>query len=185
MTDPITILISHRVAAGRTTDHVAHHDKLAELGKGFEGYDGAVLFPPEEPNSHQYSVVVRFESLELLQAFWTSDEFIAWKKRLDELVDSPAAVRYASGLEQWVPAARSHQAGAPPTYKIAVVVFFSILPLILVVPPLAAPVLSGVHWLIARILTTASIVLAMSYGAMPLMTRLLGPWLQRRDSLRD
>ena len=183
MTDPITIRLSHRVAAGRNADYVAHHDKLRELGKGFVGYGGTALFPPDDPNSRQYSVLVQFESLDRLQAFWTSDEFIAWKERLDELVDPTAAVQYASGLEQWVPAARNQQASAPPTYKMAVVVFFSILPLILVVPPLTATLLSGVHWLIAKILTTALIVLAMSY-AMPLMTRLFGPWLKRGDSVR-
>ena len=184
MTDPIAILISHRVAAGRKADYVAHHDKLAELGKGVDGYGGVALFPPEDPNSREYTVLVHFGSLELLHAFWRSDEFIAWKKRLDQLVDAPAAVQYASGLERWVAAARHLQASAPPTYKMAVVVFCSILPLILVVPPLAATLLSGVHWLIARILTTAVIVLAMSYGAMPLITRLFDPWLKRGDSVR-
>jgi antibiotic biosynthesis monooxygenase (ABM) superfamily enzyme len=178
MAEPIALLITHFVPEDRADDFLAHQEKIVDFGKEFEGYGGFVVFPPTEDQPRVYNVMVQFESMALLQEFWRSDKFTAWKEALDEIVEEQVEFHYTNGLEHWFPRdARPPQGDPPSTYKMAVVVFFAILPLVLVLPPLAANLLSGVHWFLGTLLTTAVMVLVMSYVAMPLMTRLFRPWL--------
>ncbi len=177
LNEPITIHVTHVVRRGCEEQFSEWIREIANVARQFDGFEGSMLFPPSDTEPLRYHLVFRFSSMNSLQAFWDSEKYADWRRRLEELVSEPSAYRYQNGLEHWFGETTSSKRRQPPTYKMAVVVLIAILPLTWVIPPLAHLMFQSLPVWIERTLTTAIIVGIMCYGAMPLLTRILSRWL--------
>ena len=83
-----------------------------------------------------------------------------------------------------------HETPPPPQWKMALLVLLSIYPLLLIVIPLMGEIFEDVAWLgipitldseffVRTLVTTVILVTLMSWGALPLLTRLFRRWLAR------
>jgi len=177
LNEPITIHVTHVVRRGCEEQFVDWTQGIADAARQFDGFEGSMLFPPSDTEPLCYHLVFRFSSMNCLQAFWKSEEYADWRRRLEQLVSEPSAYRYQNGLEHWFGGTTNNERGQPPTYKMAVVVLIAILPLTWVIPPLAHLVFQSLTVWIESTLTTIIIVGFMCYAAMPLLTRTLSRWL--------
>jgi antibiotic biosynthesis monooxygenase (ABM) superfamily enzyme len=175
--EPVTVVVTHHVAPGREAEFGGWLVETARLAGGFPGYAGYVAIPPRDGSSARH-IAFRYERLAQLEAFWRSDAYAGARERLEELITEPSEYRREIGIEHWyVPPGMD--TAMPSRHRMAVVVFVSILPLAGLIPPRLVPWLSEYMpaWL-AGVLTTAVIVVLMTYAVMPLATRLFEPWLR-------
>ncbi len=95
--------------------------------------------------------------------------------------------RTATGLETWFKLPGHTVLVPPPKYKMAVLVFVALIPLILLVAfsldlvtdqeYLAASIEFSSDFLVRTAVSTLIVVVLMTWVAMPLLTRLAGRWL--------
>ena len=82
-----------------------------------------------------------------------------------------------TGLESWFTLPAQPGAAAPPPYKMALVTWVTIFPLITVVVIVAAPLIGGLPLVPRLAVTTLVTVSLMTWVVMPRVTRLLRRWL--------
>lgn len=173
--EAVTVAITHHVKPGceQAFDDWLH--SISDYAAGFSGYQGYVVLPSAAPSNERH-VALRFRSLEGLNAYWASPETIRRRAALDDLVSEPSEIQSEVGIEHWF--MKPSGPGPPPRHRMSVAVFLAILPLVTVIPPRLKPWLAGYMpaWL-AGVLTTAVLVLLMSYIAMPIVTGALRGWL--------
>ena len=148
---------------------------IRQVAAKCEGYRGYVAMP-QAPESNERHLAVRFASMDHLNAYWDSEEAQAWRTKLAEFTTAPSEFRPEVGIEHWC---MSPNTAIPPSrHRMTVAVFAALLPLVMLVPPRLKPWLAEYvpDW-IAGTITTAVMVLIMSYVAMPLVTHVLRGWL--------
>lgn len=175
--DPISILVKHHVKPDHEKAFLGWNDRLREIMSGFDGFMGQMLFPHEGENPILYHVVFQFSSIAALENWWKSEAYKDARMELSALVCKEPEFKYTNGLEHWFQPPGAQQPFKPPTYKMAVVVYVALMPLIFLVRAFVSPHLAWLpEWEAIMIGTIPSVIL-MSYVAIPLSVKLFGPWL--------
>jgi antibiotic biosynthesis monooxygenase (ABM) superfamily enzyme len=127
------------------------------------------------PGGRDYHVVYRFADEAGLRAWEASAERPALLARIQPLF-AEAGRHELTGMEAWFDLPR----GAPPParWRMAVLTWLGIWPLVSLSLWLVAPHLAGLPFLLQTALNSALLVLAMTYGVMPWLARVARPWLK-------
>ena len=178
----VTSVVHHHVKAGAEVSYEAWLREITPAAQGFPGHLGVdVLQPPQ--GGGLYTIVLRFDTLEHLHDWLTSDTRQGLIAQVEPLLVRADQLDIKTGLEFWFTAPQLGQRHPPP-YKQFLVTLSVIFPLTLLVPwalqPLfeAVPIigLSGVRHFASAVV----IVSLMTYVIMPHYTRLVAGWLCRR-----
>jgi hypothetical protein len=143
----------------------------------FPGHLGVEVFRPESASAGEYRVVFRFDTGEHLRAWLDSDERAVWLERAEPHVIGPMRTQVLTGLETWFTLPGRPGAPPPPPYKMALLTWVTIFPLITVVVVVLEPLLEEFALVPRLAVTTAVTVPIMTWLAMPRITRLLRGWL--------
>lgn len=177
-TDPVTLMVARRVTCGRYRAFSDWLDEGRRLAADFDGFLGSgVLAPP--PGDDEYQIIFRFSDESTLAVWEHSASRHAWLARGRGLFDAPHEHR-ASGLGNWF-----HDAvgNGPPRWKQATAIWLAFFPVSLTFQWLFGEVLETLP-LVPRILaSTLMLTPLMVFFFIPLITRLLAPWLQGRPSI--
>ena len=178
----VTLVVKHRVKAGLEAQYEAWLRRTVAVASTYPGHLGVDVIRGKADGLHMFTCVLRFCSTDVMQRWLDSSQ-----RR--ELV-AEAAPMLADGdftevnrhNEFWfVP---SSDTLPPPRWKQAVVTFFVICPLTLLIPLLWGPVFRAypllANYVISTALVTVTIVLLVVYLLMPQATRLAAPWLNAR-----
>jgi antibiotic biosynthesis monooxygenase (ABM) superfamily enzyme len=84
---------------------------------------------------------------------------------------------FVTGLESWFTLPGQPGRPPPPPYKMALLTWITIFPLITVIVAITGPLLVGLPQAVRLGITTALTVPLMTWVAMPRVTRLLRRWL--------
>ena len=180
--EAVTVAITHHLKPGREMDFERWVSGVRDHAAGFAGFQGYVILPHEE-GSLERRAALRFDSVERMNAYWATSENQARRAKLLDLVTEPSEVHPEVGIEHWFMSPDGP--GPPSRHRMAVAVFVAILPLVTFLPPRITPWLSN-HvptWMVG-VITTALMVLIMTYIAMPIVTRLMRAWLQPMPNSR-
>ena len=173
---PVTTTVTRRVKPGHEAAYEEFLEGIIAAASGFPGHLGIEVFRPDRPGG-EYRTVYRFESAEHLRRWLESEERSAWLGRAEPHVAGPMRTQYLTGLESWftLPA----QPGAPPPrpYKMALLTWITITPLITGVVLALDPLLDDLELVPRLAITTAVTVPLMTWVVMPRVTRLLRGWL--------
>jgi antibiotic biosynthesis monooxygenase (ABM) superfamily enzyme len=172
---PVTVVVRHRVRAGREAEFEGWLKGItADMGR-FEGQQGFNVVRPADSGRPEYLVFFRFDSFANLQRWEGSDERLAWLERAGPLTTHAPERERHTGLEVWFtpPPGRAQ----PPRWRMAAVTLLAIYPLISLVQLTVVPLLDGWPVPLRTAVTSALLVCLMTYAAMPLMTRLFSRWL--------
>jgi len=185
----VTWVIQHHVRPDRQQDFEAWLKGIAEESARFRGHEGMTIVRPGDGGPHpEYVVVVRFASYHDLNRWEHSTQRAHWMGLLEPMVLQRPTYRTATGLETWFKLPGHTVVVPPPKYKMAVLVFVALIPLILLVvslldlavrdqPYLAASVELDPDFFVRTMVSTLIVVVLMTWVAMPLLTRLAGRWL--------
>jgi len=176
-TGPVTATVTRRVKPGH---QAAYEEFLAGIGgaaKAFPGYLGEEVFRPGGGEGGEYRIVYRFDSSAHLRAWLDSPERAAWLTRAEPHVAGPMRTQVLTGLEGWFTLPAQPGAPPPPPYKMAILTWVTIFPLITVVVVVSAPLIGGLHLVLRLAVTTLVTVSLMTWVVMPRVTALLRRWL--------
>jgi antibiotic biosynthesis monooxygenase (ABM) superfamily enzyme len=175
---PVTVLITRRVRRGRTQEFEHLMAGMQAEAATFPGHMGGFLIPPEQAEQGCYRTLFAFDTALHLQAWTQSQERQRWHQRIADVTHGDAAMRVLSGLETWfaLPAARTRL--PPARWKMAIVTWMGIFPLVLLMSKTVVPMLgTWIHPLVVVTVSTALITVAMTWVVMPNLVPLLAIWL--------
>ena len=175
---PVTVLITRRVPQGRAREFERLMAGMQAAAAAFPGHMGGFLIPPEQAEQGCYRTLFAFDTATNLQAWTQSRERQRWHRRIADVTHGDAATRVLSGLETWfaLPSARTRS--PPPRWKMAIVTWMGIFPLVQLISHTVAPLLGHwVHPLLVAMVSTALITAAMTWVVMPALVPLLSNWL--------
>jgi len=173
---PLTVVVTWRIRPGRESEFETWRREIAAAALEFPGHLGInVLRPGVTPG--EYVVIFRFDSYEHLRAWQESDVRRELLKKAEPFREKKPTYRLESGLEFWF--APPGVPASPPRWKMALVTVVGVWPASLLVPWLLHPVTGNLPAPLSALLIAVGIVILLTWAIMPLLVRLLRPWLHR------
>jgi antibiotic biosynthesis monooxygenase (ABM) superfamily enzyme len=174
---PVTTTVTRRIKPGHEAAYEAFLAGISDAARAFAGYLGVEVFGPTPGQGGEYRTVYRFDSAVHLRSWLDSPEHAAWLQRAEPHVAGPMRTQVLTGLEGWFTLPTQPGVPPPPPYKMALVTWATIFPLITGVVVATAPLLGGLPLVMRLAVTTGVTVPLMTWVVMPRMTRLLHRWL--------
>ena len=171
----VTTVIYHRVDKTREAEYRQWQQRITSACAQAEGYQKTEYFEPGivTHNECEFVTVFGFDSRELLENWINSDIRKSLLEEAEAFTVGKVKVAVFAGLEHWL-----GRGDKTPRYKMTIVTFLVIWPLVHFVPPQVGR-LTGLDGLASEFLSTLVIVITMSYVAFPLASRLFGFWLRK------
>jgi antibiotic biosynthesis monooxygenase (ABM) superfamily enzyme len=179
---PITVSITRRVPPERAREAQAWAKSGQELLSGMPGYLGSGWIRPD-PDSEHWHMLYRFQDDGTLAA-WERSAERAWWVASAAGIAQDARVERRTGIEGWFDDPKEVVVAdapppAPPRWKQMVSIFLVFYPLSLGIQFVAAPVIGPLALWLRVLITVVIATPLMTYLLLPLVTRLLRPWLLR------
>jgi len=178
---PVTTTVTRQVKPGHEVFYEQFLEGIIAAASEFPGHLGVEVFRPESVTVGEYRIVYRFDSAEHLRAWLDSSEHAAWLERAEPHVIGPMRQTFVTGLESWFTLPGQTGTAPPPPYKMALLTWITIFPLITVIVVATGPLLKGLPVVLKLGITTAIAVPLMTWVVMPRVTRLLRAWLYPQD----
>jgi antibiotic biosynthesis monooxygenase (ABM) superfamily enzyme len=175
-TTSVSVVVARVVRPGREPTYETWLQRAVAAARRYPGHAGAEVLRPSGAD-RRYVLVFRFEMLEQLLAWEHSPERAALLREAEALTEGTPVVQRRTGLEGWF-TLPGQPIFPPPRWKMALVTWLVAFPLIQVLGLAWSPVLSGAPQVLRSAVVGASMVLTMTYAAMPAVTRVLGAWLR-------
>jgi hypothetical protein len=175
-TRPVTVVMSQHVRHDRTQEFAAAHDRvLARLAQS-PGFLRSELFPPVEGITDEHVIVFAFDSRDHLDTWLGSDERREWLSQIQPLITGDRTMNVVGGFAGWFPATDSPHV---PKWKQGIAVLLALFPVALALAALRGALLPDLPLVPSVLLSNVLGVAALTWILMPLVTRVLGPWLRR------
>ena len=173
-TNPVKIVMERRVHAGSEPRFEGWVKALLDAARARGGLEGSSVLAAG--GTGDYFVLLRFASPEHLDRWQGSVEHAALLREADAFSVAADRAQVRTGLETWftlpgIPAPRT----APPKWKMAAVTWIALLPQVIVLSFLLAPL--RLPFLLGAAVSTAIPVVMLTWVVMPNLTRLLYHWL--------
>lgn len=175
-----TVVIRHRVRESALDGYEEWLDRIAPVCKAFPGHLDWHIVRPIKGLTATYTVVIRFDTREHVEAWMQSAERTRLIGEVQPLLATEDDFVIRSGLDFWF-TPEGARAKLPVRWKQFLVTWSAIYPLALGVPLAVGP---AMKWLglpewrpLMTLIVTAVIVLLMTYVVMPRYTKLLRRWL--------
>ena len=182
-----TVVIVRRVKPGCEAEFVAWTEGFTAALASFPGCVQCRALPPVPGAQPEWVFVFAFQTPQDLRAWIGSEVRRDWLARADALVERYGQAQVSSGIEQLFSLLPPDVAPPPPVWKVAVTVLLGLYPASVLNQAFLAPLLQPLPLPVRALVSTVVVVAVMTWGVMPLVTRLLKPWLYpstRRGSLR-
>ncbi|MFL5820586.1 MAG: antibiotic biosynthesis monooxygenase [Solirubrobacteraceae bacterium] len=174
--EPVTLVVSHPVDPDRVDEFRAWHRRLTDAERRFPGFRGSQMFRPVPGVQNDWTVVVRFDTDEHLNAWLESAERKALLEEGRRFQDFDLH-RVASPFGSWFPVGGENAAAqAPPKWKTALSVLVGLYPSVVLLTIGVDELWKGPLWaslLVGNILSVS----ALTWVVMPRVTRALRFWL--------
>ena len=170
----VTTVIYHRVEKCNLDKYREWQPRIAAACRAFQGFEDIQVFEPGvvTENDNEFVQILRFDSSSSMEKWIESDERRKLLEESKAFTIGEPKLTFFTGLEHWFGQADD----GPPRYKMTLVTFLAIWPLVHFLPPLINRYLH-LGALGNEFVATALLVIIMSYLALPLMCRLFGSWL--------
>jgi hypothetical protein len=186
---PVTVIVTRKAKKGRIKEFEDWMDGITHEATKFEGHMGVNIIRPTDVLSNpEYVIIFRFSTYENLTKWEKSEIRNEWLGKSKEVTEGEPIVEKQTGLEFWftprsVTGRNNGYASAPvspPRYKMAIVLTGIIFVLVSSLLTQIREVTVGLPVLLSTFVGVIVMVLLMTYVIMPIVTRLLGPWLSKK-----
>lgn len=172
----VTVAVTHDVDPSRRPEFEGWLHGVSAVAQDRPGHLGSSVLLPmgSDPAWH---VLYRFADDQAHRSWLNSPERADLLATADRYSDRhPQQQRF--GLEGWFAIPGAPPATAPPRWKMALLTFGAIYPLSLAFQLLAGPHLVGLPVAVRTALLAGSLVTLLTWAVLPLLNRLLRPWLR-------
>jgi uncharacterized protein len=175
---PLTVVVTWHVRRGCEGEFEAWRREIAAAALKFTGHMGIdVILPAHTPG--EYVVIFRFDTYEHLRAWQESDIRRELLKKAEPFREKEPSYRLESGLEYWF--APAGVPASPPRWKMALVTAMGVWPVSVLVSWLLNPLTGSFPPPLQALFTAVGIVVLLTWVVMPVLVRILRPWLERRS----
>ncbi|PSB51715.1 antibiotic biosynthesis monooxygenase [Chamaesiphon polymorphus] len=174
---PVTIEVIQQVKPDREAEfELVLHDLLT-AAQSFEGHLGVNVFHPDDRAHPEYRIVFKFDRLSNLQSWENSPLRRRLLERTHSLTIGAGKYQRLTGLETWFTLPSGGAIVPPPRYKMVIITWLVIFPLINIIPPFLNNLLAPLPVLLRSAIGAILMVSLMTYIVMPRMTKLFAKWL--------
>jgi antibiotic biosynthesis monooxygenase (ABM) superfamily enzyme len=173
----VTVVISRRVKSGCEAEFETFLTGVIAACSQFPGYLGSNIFRPVSADDPEYRVIFKFDQLSHLRRWETSDERQHWFAQAEPLTEAPPQIQVLTGLETWFTLPGKPSITPPPRYKMALVTWLAVFPLITGISTLLQDWLVPMPLVLRVMVVTAIAVPTMTYVLMPRVTQIFANWL--------
>lgn len=175
---PLTVIVTWRVRQGCEPEFEAWRREISAAALRFTGHMGIeVILPGATPG--EYVVVFRFDTYQHLRAWQESDIRRELLKKAEPFRENEPSYRLESGLEYWF--APPDIPASPPRWKMAIVTVLGVWPVSMLAPWLLNPLIGGQPLALRALLIAMGIVTLLTWVVMPVLVRILKPWLGQKS----
>jgi len=176
--DPaVTVSIARRVKPECQEGFEAFLTGVTNACGQYAGYLGSNIFRPVNADDPEYRIIFKFDRLTNLRHWEASAEREYWFAIAEPLTISPPQIQILTGLETWFTLSSKPEITPPPRYKMALVTWLAVFPLITLISAIFQQVLMVLPLVLRVAVVTAIVVPTLTYVLMPQMTRLFASWL--------
>lgn len=169
---PVTAVITREVVPGREADFEAWLRGVIDAVARFTGNQGVTVIRPRGKR-REYVLVVRFASFRDMRRWEESEERLGWLERAVALTARTPTLHTQTGLETWFTLPDEQAPPPPPArWRMAIVTWLAIYPLIVAIGGLLGPVLEPFPFWLRPLPTTLILIPLMTWVVMPQMTKL-------------
>jgi antibiotic biosynthesis monooxygenase (ABM) superfamily enzyme len=173
------VIFTIRAKKGREEELADWAHRIVTAAREREGNLAATVIRTSHPG--EYRVFHQFRSVQSLQEWLDSDERQHLLAEAEPILQNDPERQLATGLETWfrLPS-EGRTAPPPPRWKMWLTSVIAIYPLVLGFQAWVTPLMT--HWpLVLRAAILPLVILSlMTFVVMPVVTRVLGPWLRGR-----
>ncbi|AWT11885.1 hypothetical protein DM292_17610 [Stutzerimonas frequens] len=176
----VLLLVSRRIKPQHEAQFEQLMAEFISAVEAFPGCLGARLVHPGEEGMDEdalYHALIAFKDQGCLKAWQASPERAAGLASISPHVEGPLAERGVSGLGHWFRPRTAMTPQQPPRWKIAVMTCLGIFPTVYLLFLLLGDILASLPLLPRTLLFTMLVVVIMTWGVAPQLSRLLRPWL--------
>ena len=177
--DPVTIVATFRVAAGHDAEFERWAHDITAAAAGFSGHLGASWMR----SKGRYQVVYRFASHAQFHDWHESSTRAAFLTRLAAIARL-VTDDHLTGLETWFELPGEPGRPAPPRWKMVIVTWIGVFPLLGLLQWQVAPRIAMVALPVRVMVFALVVVTLMTYLVMPRLTLLLRRWLYTSSAPR-
>ncbi|MEZ2229684.1 MULTISPECIES: antibiotic biosynthesis monooxygenase [unclassified Microcoleus] len=173
---PVTVEILEQVKPGCEDEFERLLSDILVAAAAFEGHLGVNIFRPNDRSNREYRIVFKFDHLSNLTSWENSPIRHRLLERIKRLTVGSEYQRL-TGLETWFTLPIQGAIVPPPRYKMVLVTWLVIFPLINIIPPFLNQLLFPWPTLLRSAIGAAFMVSLMTYVIMPRATKLFAKWL--------
>lgn len=174
--EPVTAVASFYLRPDAGMPYTDFYDRLVQMLVTFPGFNHAELFPPIPGIQDDTVVLLSFDTREHLDAWLDSSERQRLLDEIDPYIEGGRTLNVVGGFAGWF--GRPGMATVK-TWKQAAIVLLAIVPISILVTALRRWMLPDVNWMVGVVIGNVIGVAALSWVAMPFLTRVFERWLQR------
>jgi antibiotic biosynthesis monooxygenase (ABM) superfamily enzyme len=176
---PIHVAITRRIKSGREEEFQTALKEFFALSLGQSGVHGAAMIVPAPGSSStEYGIIRSFASPAERDAFYASGLYTEWKKRVAPLSDGEPATRELHGLEAFF---RGNGPTSPPRWKMAIATYLGVVPVVMALSLTLGAFISSWSFVPRNLIFNAFVVTLLTWVVMPVIIRILNPWLSKND----
>ncbi len=176
MNEPVTTVIVRRVRPGMEAAFQEWLDGIITEARRFPGHAGVTVLEPRPGAPPEFIVIVRFATIEDSRRWVCSPERRMWLDRVEPLTLRTDQLE-ETGLETWFTLPDVPQPPHPPRYKMAILTWLAIYPLLVGTAYGFAPLLGDTPPPLRILITTLVLIPLMTWVVMPNVTKLFWGWI--------
>lgn len=176
-----SVVISHHILEGKQDQYEEWLNEIGPLCRSFLGYIDWQIIRPIPSLTFNYTVIIRFDTIDHLRKWMESDERKKLIEKAKPIFAKDDNYVIQSGLDFLFQPAQNQK--APVRWKQYLVTWSAIYPLSILVPLLLLPLLKMIaipeNKFVNSFFISGVIVFIMVYWLMPNYTRLIKKWLYK------
>lgn len=174
---PVTVDVVRQVKPGCEAEFEMALREILAAAEAFDGHLGTNVFRTNEGHEGEYRIVFKFNHLSDLNAWEAAPIRSRLLDRLNRLTVGAGKLQILTGLETWFTLPVQTAIVPPPRYKMVLLSFFTIFPLLNIIPPLLQKILPPIPALPRMAIGVLCSSILMTYVVMPRVTKLFAFWL--------
>ena len=139
------------------------------------GYLGSNLFRPIK-KGQAYRLIYKFDCIEHFRLWEKSETRTQYYAKIRPLLVEPPHMYVLTGLETWFELPEQGVVTSPPRYKMAIISWLAIYPLVFLVLEFLNPILDKLPIFARAAMITLIVIPSMIYILMPFMTKFFAKW---------
>lgn len=178
MNKTVTAIITDYVQLDKLTEYKNWQKRISEASSKQDGFISSEVIAPREERPNEYTIILRFASLEKLRGWYNSEIAKQLLEELKQLVSQHSNRQYVEGLEMFL---LPELTKAIPYHKRVMIGVIAVYPLILIVNTLLEllPIMRTLSFPTFLFFSVIFVSMLMTYPVMPMLNKVLSKWLYK------